>query len=413
MLTAWPNLDGWCIQGLAFDPGGRTLWAYALPDQGPVVEIDPATGRPTGRTIDAFARGSQAGLCTFVDGVARRLAWIAQGERDLLVVATLRTIDGLSDAPLLVSGIDGGPADRSFESANAGATTLDLALVGGTPGLPAVVFVNLGNDALACGDVTSLGPAWRTLQGFVAVTPFSSPSGTAIELPTTVGATLPVPLSALPQSVALRAQAVHLDLSLLPSYPGALVVVPSNEIEVAVERRVPKGVTVVAEGVDSLLGDPVAGFFRIRNDGSDAIRAIELEAVGGMVFDYDQDTGDGVAWAGNSAAASGCCGTYRQGSDVTTGLDYAATPAAGCDALAQRGFLETGADGTTLTFPFRGGLFGNGATFAFDCDTDGGRGVAGSDMDGMRVRVTFASGDVRIGVLRADVGGARRATLGL
>jgi hypothetical protein len=410
VLVTHANRDRWCIQGLALDPCAATLWAFAAPDRGPVVEIDPATGRTTGRTIDAFVRGAQGGLCTFVDGVARRLAWIAQGERDLLVVATLHTVDGLCAAPTLVSSVDGGPSDRSFKVTDDAASMLTLALTGSVPARPAVLFVNLGADALSCGDVTWVDPSWMTLGDLRATTGFSVPSGIAVELPTTTGTPISVPLTVLPANTPLRVQAVWLEPAVAAVVPGALAVVPSNEVEIAIERRARKGVLVTATGYDSAIGDPKRGFFAIRHDGADPIRRVVLEAVGGMVFDYDQETSNGTPWAGNSSAGGACVGTWRLGSDVAAGLDYAVTPPAGCDSTARRGFLETGEGGETLTFSFAGGLFANGVTFAFDCDTDGGKGPTGRDVDGMVVRVTFASGEVRTAVLRADASGAMRAS---
>lgn len=117
-----------------------------------------------------------------------------------------------------------------------------------------------------------------------------------------------------------------------------------------------------------------------------------------MVWDQDSTLGGERFDAGNSTIA-GCVGTYRNGSDAVTGLDFSVSLPSPCDPLARTGYQG---DDKTLDFLFAGGLFADGATFEFDCDTDGGLGVTGADMVGLQVTVTFMDNSVRSGALAVD-----------
>ena len=66
-----------------------------------------------------------------------------------------------------------------------------------------------------------------------------------------------------------------------------------------------------------------------------------------------------------------------------------------------------GDDWRTLFFRFSPGAFA-GKTFEFDCDTDGGQGVSGGDMEGMVVTITLEGGEVLTGELQLDPSNGQR-----
>ena len=117
-----------------------------------------------------------------------------------------------------------------------------------------------------------------------------------------------------------------------------------------------------------------------------------------MIWDLDSQAHGESFDAGNSTLA-GYQGTYRNGSDLTTGLDYSVSPISPGDAAARTGYVG---DSRTLNFHFTGGAFTSGHTFEFDCDTDGGLGYSGEDMAGMRISISLTDGSVLNGQLIAD-----------
>lgn len=113
----------------------------------------------------------------------------------------------------------------------------------------------------------------------------------------------------------------------------------------------------------------------------------------------------GSVFEGGNSANPSCLGTYRNNSHVTTGLVFDPTctiPATPCDPAANTGWIGTNAganvdDWRTLQFRFTD--FQAGEFFEFDCDTDGGQGITGSDMEGMRVTVVLSDNTVLTGTL--------------
>jgi hypothetical protein len=407
VLRRFSNQGGWSIYGLALDPCSGSLWAYSSPSDGDIVEISSQTGLPTGRRIRAA--GVQGGLEIFAapDGRRTLFARLEQTGPDVLHVGVLHRVPGVCDGLELLSEVDGGGLDRSFKQVGIGAGTLTVVTAGTPRNAPTAYLMNFGPDAMVCGDVSWLGPSWAALEDLVVAFGISQPPGAAIGLSAVSGQALSFAAGVFPSLAAepLRIQAVWLD----PRVPGAyLPVLATNEVEFLVDRRPPLGVVVEAVGDNSFNQITGSGFFSVRNPTATAIRAISLEAVGGMVFDFAQ-VGMGDRFDGGNSAASGCAGTFRNGSDLAAGLDYASNPISPCDPGARQAHRETGSTGPRVTLPFAGGNFRNGVRLEWDLDTDGGAGVTGASMAGMGVTVEFADGDRRRGVLAADPSGARRA----
>ena len=158
---------------------------------------------------------------------------------------------------------------------------------------------------------------------------------------------------------------------------------------------------VVAEtaGTNSYTNNP-AGFWRVTHNGTTTANISSVSwsyqgATGpanGVFFDTDQGMPSG---SGNFSQGS----TYEQGSEIACGLDFSASsPNPGSGWAGSNG--TGGADYSTVTFQFAGGLF-NGQTFRFNADTDPGTQGA-SDNVGMSVTVTLSNGEVLTGALAQD-----------
>ncbi|MCA8941881.1 MAG: hypothetical protein KDB80_04910 [Planctomycetes bacterium] len=168
-------------------------------------------------------------------------------------------------------------------------------------------------------------------------------------------------------------------------------------------------VLVESVGLDSFNHDTSAGFWRVTNGpGNPNIVGLRFDwLASGMpilpVFDTDQREMGGRFDGGNSLLPS-CSHTYRNGSEVVTGLVYPGTMTSPCDAAATTGWIGTNpgpslGDFRTLDFLFTG--FEAGETFEMDIDTDGG-GNSGGAMAGLVITVTFADGSSRTGSLAVD-----------
>ncbi|HLQ36491.1 MAG TPA: hypothetical protein VK348_01725, partial [Planctomycetota bacterium] len=175
------------------------------------------------------------------------------------------------------------------------------------------------------------------------------------------------------------------------------------------------GVLIEAVGPNSFKQDPARGFWRVQHlGGTAAIDSITFNWNGATmagqetaVFDVAQEQMSDRHDGGNATAA-GCHGTYRNGSDVTAGLDYGfpGNHQAPCAAGSENsGFtIDVGSPDAAraLTYHFTGGTFVGGVTFEFDCDTDGGLGVSGDAMAGLYVKVVLVGGQQLIGNLAVD-----------
>lgn len=158
-------------------------------------------------------------------------------------------------------------------------------------------------------------------------------------------------------------------------------------------------VTVECDGPNSYVNDP-DGFWRITHNAatSASITSVVLSFQGatgpanGVFFDTDQGLANG---GGRFDQGS----TYRNGSDVATGLNYVVSaPYAGSGWIGSNGV--GGASFNTVEFQFTGGQF-NGNTLGFDADTDPGTQSA-SDHVGMSVTVILSDSSVLTGTLAID-----------
>ncbi|MFO1077221.1 MAG: hypothetical protein U1E73_05790 [Planctomycetota bacterium] len=179
-------------------------------------------------------------------------------------------------------------------------------------------------------------------------------------------------------------------------------------------------VEIEAYGTNSGIPNTTLGFWRVtQNMGRPADRGSPIVDVrfdfttsinpqhSSVYFDTDQVGMLDYFDAGNHNVP-GCDGTYRQDSDVSTGLiyDYQNTaPLTPCAAGANTGWIGSSGLGSgnyrALRFRFAPNQFMN-ETFSFDCDTDGGAGGNGGDMAGMAVRVALQDGRVFQGWMVAD-----------
>lgn len=409
VLNTFVNGGQWSMYGCAYNAATNSLW---INDDGPgnIVELDVATGLLTGRSIAAEI-AVPGGLSFTDDGL---LCSLDQGTPD--------TVETWLVAVDMLTGVDG-VLDNGNTTVNVLSTSFgwDLDAPAGTP---YAWVLNLGAEATICADLPLAAiPGFESLANFSSVTDFTTPSslffllepgsaGTPVSIPS------PLALGVVPDGL-IRVEGVYLDPSLSP-----LPINVSNEGFLDLNSTPIIGVTVSAEGANSFNSDTTSGFFQIKNDSADPMKAITKVILdctinaGTLEFDTDQ-TGMADLLEGGNSVAVGCSGTYRNGSDVTTGLVYDASNTVGatpCDATALTGFLGTNAgnapdDWQTLEFNYAGGTFLNGAVFEFDSDTDGGAGINGAAMAGIVVTIEFADGSVSTGVLAAT--GATRSEVTL
>lgn len=428
---------GWSGAGLAFDAVTGNLWIDACPSRGGIAELalGVSTWEPTGRFLDRARPGAFAGGLSEADPtVGAHAPWasrfllldINQDARDTLAVHRVDLWPGRRghDEDRLDTAVNGGPLDGSLKKFG-GLDTLVLQVTdptGARTGLPCWTLFNFPPESHT-DDITDL-----TLLGLgIGIAPehrthnelsIGAPAITGMLLPMTIGTPVSLyvgPSIVIPPDFLVRAQSVSLDL-------GAPHLVTSTDEVHLLGNQAQSGVVVEAVGPSSFARDPKRGFWRIAHGGGyPAIRSVRLSWSGttvpgqqSMVFDIDQDLDGRRHDAGNSALAA-CTGTWRNGSDITTGLDYAfaGNHRAACSiAPANAGFTIDGLDPTStpaLTYHFAGGQFTAGKCLEFDCDTDGGLGVAGDAMRGLSVVLTFVDNSTRSGVLAVDPQAPQRA----
>lgn len=308
---------------------------------------------------------------------------------------------------------------------------------GGLNGTAAVIFVNIGPDADPGHDATSnllgirelahLQPILTVPQPLFLVRsrgmvlsndPLQPRSDWVVNL-------VPgMPFQAIGECI--RAQGLWLDgdVAFLP-------VALSNQTRFC---RVPDGLLPSATygvmlGNNSFNADTSSGFWQLINDQTDPDLSIvrlsltidptnpnlstSTQSLLDSFFRWDTDNGDMAdVFEGGNSLVAGCQGTYRNGSEVSSGLIFAGTPPSPCDPGALLGWdgADDGptiygsamGDYLTLTFEFAPDTFLNGAKFEFDCDTDGGIGVNGGAMRGVIWEVEFKNGSVSSGEAVAD-----------
>lgn len=206
------------------------------------------------------------------------------------------------------------------------------------------------------------------------------------------GANFSILFGAPPGPIQWTAQIVFVD----PTSPSFLKLSAANTVRVSNSRAM-----VEAVGPNSFNAITTSGFWRITNLGSDPIKSVTFDWVNSsnpaqatMEFHTSQ-TAMADRFDGGFSTATGCLGTYRNGSALTTGLTTGVSSP--CNPSVGTGYVPSwatvnGQKYRMLKFSFAPGAFTQGEVLEFDCDTDGGAGPAGDDMEGLVVTIEFASG---------------------
>lgn len=440
VLHQYPNTSSsvWSSYGFALDdkgdsnPVNDTLWINSSPASGKLVEysIDRVLNvmTPTGLEIDRNQPGTaQGGLALVPGGLDGRncgfdLIGVDQGTPDALSGYRVVQWDGYdpADEPVLMVGVDGGAMTRDVVAVNSATTTMDFDVVSaGTAGLPYLMFVDFAGAAgRPAGPIPGVGDvAWELSHpriGSILVGAYAA--GTRTQIPnfltaTTVGTQIEWQAFAI--DVTAPTTACGKTLSFL-GLPWSTTTVGSHQrgidpVDIA---------TIRTSGPNSFNSVTTSGYFSITadaNTAADPIVAVTFDwaassnpGQGSMVFDCDQTGMANTFWEGNGDPL--CMGTYRNGSDVTVGLDYAnpannligttICPTSIAHCVATNATVVNSYQ--TLKWNFVAGSFLPGTTLEFDIDTDGGLGNAGDQNVGMVVTVETVSGAIYTGELGLD-----------
>lgn len=198
---------------------------------------------------------------------------------------------------------------------------------------------------------------------------------------------------------------------------NALGVIVSNGLEMQLSsfiRPVPLGsyIHVIATGASSRVADPAQPFWEVRHadPSRPGIRRVVLD-FGAATWGGGQDQFFDTEFAGLSIASgnstlAGCAGTFRNGTEQTTGLVFAGTPASPCDPAASQGFVRSGAitpvgvaPGAYRRLEFSFSQFDPGESFEFDCATIGGASATPYGLIGMMISVELVDGTTLSGPL--------------
>lgn len=432
-LHQYPNTDAWSAYGLALDTNRNTLWINSTPNAGMLKEytIDRVNNAlvPTGLVIERDQPGTAQGGLDFVDngldgrGCGSDLIGVDQGTPDSLVGYRLELWDNYDPAgePKLVVGVDGGALVQGDVEVLPSASTIELDVQAALPGLPYILYFDAsGSTPRPRGPIVGLNSVWEfTFPRLGGVSAGGFTAGVPIVLPA-------ASLAALPLGTRVEWQAMALDLAVPVGTCGVTLPLAATNIS-SHTRAADFSVRVAATGSNSFNADPTSGFFSVEAGAltaSDPIVSVEFDCLTSsnagltaMVFDTDQVNMANTFWEGNSG---GCQGTYRNGSDVTAGLDVAnvannlsgvttcATSVPHCEAT---NVSATANSYSTLKWYFAGAQFTNGVLFEVDIDTDGGNGVSGPAMAGLVVNVTLLSGTVLSGELAVDPNDPTRSVL--
>ena len=411
----------WSTYGLAFDSCNDSLWVNSAPNAGDIAEIDLTTGMLTGGGFNREQAGSaQGGLSmgpTLANGGSSFVA-LDQGVPD--GVGTYRVhlykapfVDGVGEARLFTS-VDGSVESDGHEIQvirRGSVVTYGTSVPrGGDTFTPSMIAFNLGPNATTNG-VTALIPG-AILPEFHALSELSNPVGFALWGLTLVGTrpSITVPGGLLADGAPVRLQGMY---PKVPESGGQGFLMATNERRL---RYLSDDITVSAEGTNNLTTDR---YWRISNSLGCQIDSITLDWVAStnagqatMVFDTDQPLSSalgGQLYGGQNNVAT-CENSFRDGTDLATGLDYAGSAASTCDPTAGNlGYTPSNVTGVTtartLTFNFTNFSSGD---FIFDCDTDGGVGVTGDAMAGLVVTIVTPNGSLT-GELAADPSTPNRA----
>lgn len=428
VLATFAN-QGWSAYGLTLDPTTGNVWVFAGPG-GQIEELDRATMTPTGRRLAPVLDGaatSPGGLALASPVAGHHEPWpneaafvhVVQGATDHLGVQRVHLWPGVPgwDELQLRVGSNSGPRTDRIAPFWVG-DVLDFEPFDPTGlrnGQPVWIVFNVYNDANRNGttDLSFLLPGTGILAEHRSINAVSVPaSGTAL---ITTGAVGQVSSWQLPPAIPLvdrdlfRMQALYIE----PQSPQAQIASTNEALWQAVAGE--RGIVVEANGPTSFNGGAAPPFWRVRSDlthGHGAITAVEISTIGAVPpaalqqFDVDQNSMMDRFDGGNSTQP-GFRGTYRNGSDVTCGLDYQAAavyvaPFHGAGESAGVRFTSPpDPAGYVADLNFSFAAFGPGKTFEFDCDTDGGA-ASGADHAGMVIRVTTVNSGILTGMLAVD-----------
>lgn len=425
ILATFPAL-GWSAYGLTLDPITGNVWVHAGP-QGQIEELDRATMVPTGRKLAPVGSGAPGGLAIASPMAGHHEAWpnraalvhLVQGAEDRIAVQRLHLFPGVHgwDELRLEGARSGGvwsPGITPFWRGD----SLSFRVVdplGLRSGQPVWFYFNVYQDAAinAATDLSSLFPGIGVLWEQRSLHALSTPSTPAYLL--TAGAvgnqqSFVVP-ARLPMSELdlFRIQGLYFE----PNSPQ--VGIASTNVVHWQARGGERGIVVAAEGLTSFHGGQGVPFWSVSSDASHGhgdITRVEFSTIGAAApaallrFDIDQD-GMGDRFDGGNSPRSGQRGTYRNGSAVACGLDFAA-PGVHVASFHLPGesagvafSSPPDAAGNCADLIFRFSGFVPGRRFEFDCDTDGGP-PSGSDHAGLWIRVTTTQSGVLTGVLQVD-----------
>lgn len=423
VLHTYPNTAGWSAYGIALDADAGTLWINSTPNQGDLAEfsIDRVanTLTATGTTIARAVPGSSQGGLDWVKGgldgraCGSDLLGVDQATPDLVTGYRLELWDGYDPAtePQMLIGIDGTGFTTDDLLVPDTAVTIDVDHT--QTGVMCFLFADVaGEPARMRGPIASFPSLWElsfprpsflNVGGFVGGTPVSIAN----------------PFPGLPNGTQIEWQVLSFDANVPVSTCGVqLGFASSNLARHEIQPIAPPAVaTIRAEGTNSFNSVTTSGFFQIEAgvlSATDPIISVEFDwvtssnpAQATMVFDTDQTGLANTFMEGNSG---GCVGTYRNGSDVATGLDYAnpannllnvttcASSVAHCEATNP----TTAPSYQTIKWYFTPGSFVPGSQLEFDCDTDGGAGTTGAAMEGMVVTIELQSGAILTGELAVN-----------
>jgi len=426
VLTQHPNTPGWYVRGLVRDHITGNLWVASLPHRSKVAEIDVATGLATGRTLISFRESFPGGLGAVRDGAYGSAFDILVFEQtdDTLAVNRVHlhpNILGYEEPTLLNEAVGSGnfptSPDRATEFFQAGdlfALTLDTTSRPQLNGGIAWLIYNLDTDARKRATTNAFflpgNPVFPEVRGVNPISvPASDPNLLIIE-PMVIGqpalVSVPNPFS-LPNGYKVRVQALYID----PAAPtGGLMA--SNDVFF---EGYSSNIIVEAKGPSAYNGATGEGFFQITHLNGLSITEVKLDFSTSSnplhattEFDTNQSS-IGIRFDGGSGAPipGTCAGTFRNNSDILTGLIFDGTnTVGGCDPSIDTGWRGSIAGGTSgdfrdLTFRFAPGQFAR-QRFEFDCDIDEGPGEAGGDMAGLVVTITLSDGSMLSGELVAD-----------
>lgn len=423
LLHSYPQDGVWSLYGLAYDPIAGTLWMNSAPNAGPLAEyaIDRSTDTltATGRSIERSQAGTaQGGLDLVLGGLDGRdcgydLIGVDQGTPDSAYGYRVEMWTGYAGAADLLAGFDGGNFTTSTAAVPLSAATVDLDI--SAAGQTYWAFLDVGDPARPQGPILGYKSLWQLT--------FPRTNSTAFG-PLTGGTPLSIPAAAFlatAPGATVNWQAVTLDPAVPVGTCGLRLPLGVTNIT-SHENLGPTPTRVQAQGSNSFNSATTSGFFSITagdNTAGNPIVQVTLDWVGSsnpaqstMVFDLDQT---GMANTFNEGNGGGCSGTYRNGSDAATGLDYTninnnvlSGTCAGSIAHCQG---DSANSSRTLTWYFTGGSFTNGASIEFDIDTDGGAGITGAAMAGLVATITLQDGTVLSGELTVDAGQAQTAAI--